>query len=567
MSELPSAARPSDATEEGAGGGATGHAAGAVADSRGGRHALLVGAGILSSRIFGLVRAKVLNYYLGLGDVADAYSVAIRIPNMLQNLFGEGVLSASFIPVYAGLLGRGDEEEAGRTAGAVFALLALATALLVLAGMLFTPALVSVLASGFTGEKRALTIQLVRIFFPGVGLLVLSAWCLGVLNSHRRFLLSYSAPVLWNVAIIAALVSAGGGLHLPGAAELPRIARIAAWGAVAGSALQFLVQLPTVLRLARGLRLWLGRGSPQVRTVLRNFGPAVMGRGVVQISAWVDLTIASWLPAGAAAGLTNAQMIYLLPVGLFGMSVSAAALPAMASMAGGAGGAAGAAGAAAQALRAQLVGGLRRVAFLVVPSAAAFLAFGDLIAGLLLQGGNFTRGDSLYTWGILAGSAVGLLATTLGRLYNSAFFALHDTRTPLRYAGVRLLLVGVLGVPAALLLPRLLGIDPLWGAAGLTASAGIAGWVEFLLLRRALEKRAGRARLDGLLLPRLWLAAATAAALGWGARQLVGVERAALSAVVVLGTFGAAYLALASLLGVGDVRALLRRSGRSGRTG
>lgn len=517
---------------------------------------MLVGAGILLSRIFGLVRSKVLNYYLGLGDVADAYSVAIRIPNMLQNLFGEGVLSASFIPVYAGLLGRGEGEEADHTAGAVFALLALVTALLVLAGVLFTPVLVSALASGFSGEKRALTIQLVRIFFPAVGLLVLSAWCLGVLNSHRRFLLSYSAPVLMNVAIIVALIYAGSGLRVPTAEELPRIARIAAWGAVVGAALQFAVQLPVVLRVARGLRLSLGRGSPHVRTILRNFGPVLLGRGAVQISGWVDLTIASWLPAGAAAGLTNAQMIYLLPVSLFGMSVSAAELPAMSS-------ASGDGTVISEELRSRLVKGLQRVAFLVVPSAVAFLAFGDLIAGLLLQGGRFTAADSLYTWGILAGSAVGLLATTLARLYNSAFYALRDTRTPLRYATVRLVLVAALGVPAALLLPGLLGIDPLWGAAGLTASAGISGWIELFLLRRAFEQRAGHSRLDWLPLLRLWAIAAAAAVLGWGTRVVVGDRHVALTAILVLGVFGVGYLGLATLFGVGDIRTVIARLTRS----
>jgi putative peptidoglycan lipid II flippase len=518
----------------------------------GARHALLVGAGIFLSRIFGLVRTKFLNYYLGLGDVADAYSVAFRIPNILQNLFGEGVLSASFIPVYAGLLGKDDEVEAGRTAGAVFAMLALAVALLVLLGLLFTPFIVTLLASGFTGAKRELTIQLVRIFLPGIGVLVLSAWCLGVLNSHRRFLLSYSAPVLWNVAIIGALFYAGGGLHVPSAGELPRIARIAAWGSVLGAVLQFGIQLPTVLRIARGLRLWLGRSSAHVREVLRNFVPAVVGRGVVQLSITVDLTIASWLPTGAAMGLTNAQTIYLLPVSLFGMSVSAAELPAMSRVTGDA-------SAVAEALRGRLAGGLRRVAFFVVPSAAAFLAFGDLIAGLLLQGGRFGRADSVYTWGILAGSSIGLLAATLARLYSSGFYAMRDTRTPLRFAIVRLLLVGALGVPAALLLPRLVGVDPLWGAAGLTASAGIAGWIEFFLLRRALERRVGRARLEGGVLARLWTAAALAAAAGWGLKLLLGVRHAALTAVVVLGAYGLLYLALSVGLGVGEARGFLAR--------
>jgi len=531
----------------------------------GGRHALLVGAGILISRLFGLVRAKVLSYYLGLGDVADAYSVAIRIPNMLQNLFGEGVLSASFIPVYAGLVGR-DDEEAGRTAGAVFSLLALVTALLVLVGVLVTPSLVSLLASGFTGEKRALTIHLVRIFFPSVGLLVLSAWCLGVLNSHRRFLLSYSTPVLMNLAIVVALVMGGGGLRTPAVDELPRVAQFAAWGAVVGASLQFLVQIPVVLRLATGLRLGLARQSEHVRAVLRNFWPVVLGRGAVQISGWIDLTIATWLPTGAAAGLTNAQMIYLLPVSLFGMSVSAAELPAMSSMAGpDATGSGRLPERVADALRARLTAGLGRVAFLVVPSAAAFLAFGDLIAGLLLQGGNFTRGDSLYTWGILAGSAVGLLAATLARLYNSAFYALRDTRTPFRIGLLRLLLVALLGIPAALLLPRMLGVNPLWGAAGLTASAGVAGWIELYYLRRALERRTGPARLDWRMLIRLWLAASLAAALGWGVRLALGVDRVALTAVLTLGTFGVAYLLLAQLLGGGTMNYLpLRRRARKG---
>src|SRR6185369_6690778 len=175
------------------------------------------------------------------------------------------------------------------------------------------------------GDKRAATIRLVRILFPGAGLLVLSAWCLGVLNSHRRFFLSYAAPVLWNLAIIASLVAFGQGR------TGYRLAEIAAWGSVVGSLLQLGVQLPTVARLLEGLRPRLARGSAPVALVLRNFGPVFVGRGVVQISAYVDTVLASLLPTGAVAGLSYAQVIYTLPVSLFGMSVSAAELPAMAS--------------------------------------------------------------------------------------------------------------------------------------------------------------------------------------------------------------------------------------------
>ena len=174
---------------------------------RTGRSAVFVATGILLSRLSGFVRLRAFAYYFGLeSDAADAFNAAFRIPNLLQNLFGEGALSASFIPVYAALVARGDRREADRVAGAVASLLAMLIALLVLAGVLATPLLIDAIAPGFSGAKRDLTIDIVRILFPGAGLLVMSAWCLGVLNSHHRFLLSYTAPVVWNAAMIAALV-------------------------------------------------------------------------------------------------------------------------------------------------------------------------------------------------------------------------------------------------------------------------------------------------------------------------------------------------------------------------
>jgi putative peptidoglycan lipid II flippase len=168
----------------------------------------LVAAGILLSRLAGLVRQRVLSHYLGLSLPADAFNLAFRIPNFLQNLFGEGVLSASFIPSYARLRSEGRDEEARRLAGAVLGILSIAVAILVALGITTAPWLVTLLAPGFEGPKRELTIELVRVLFPGVGLLVFSAWCLSILNSHRRFFLSYAAPVLWNCAIILATVLA-----------------------------------------------------------------------------------------------------------------------------------------------------------------------------------------------------------------------------------------------------------------------------------------------------------------------------------------------------------------------
>ena len=532
-------APPDDAPAE----SPTGARAGAI---RGRGGAVLVAAGIFLSRIFGLVRQRVMSHYLGTSDAADAFNAALRIPNFLQNLFGEGILSASFIPVYARLLAEGDEREATHVAGAVAAILAAITSLLVLVGVLATPWIIDVIALGFEGEKRDLTVRLVRILFPGAGLLVMSAWCLGVLNSHRHFFLSYAAPIVWNVAIIAALLGFGGRL---GQADL---AVVAAWGSVVGSGLQLLVQLPTVMRVLPHFRPALDATSAHVRAVFGSFLPVFVGRGVVQVSAFVDVMLASLLPGGAVAALTSAQTIYMLPVSLFGMSVSAAELPAMS-------GAVGDEGTRALALRTRLDAGLRRIAFFVVPSAMAFLALGDVVAGALFQTGQFRRTDTVWVWGILAGSAVGLLASTLGRLYSSTYYALRDTRTPVRFAVARVVLTIALGYLFAIELPPLLGVDSRWGAAGLTASAGIAGWVELWLLRRGLRGRVGRTGLAPSQLAALWGSAAAAAAVAWGVKLAVGAVHPVLGAAAILAPYGLVYFGLTSALRVPESRAVVDR--------
>ncbi|HEX8458317.1 MAG TPA: murein biosynthesis integral membrane protein MurJ [Pyrinomonadaceae bacterium] len=507
------------------------------------KYAFLVGAGILLSRIVGLIRQRVFAYYFGNSFAKDAFDAAFRIPNFLQNAFGEGALSASFIPVYANLLARGDEEEANNVAGAVFTLLALVTSVLVLGGIFATPYLINIIAPGFEGARQELTLRLVRIFFPGAGLLVLSAWCLGVLNSHRRFFLSYTAPIIWNFAIIAALVSFGGltaGGRMFSDEFGARLALMAAWGSVIGSALQFGVQMPTVLRLIKRLRLTFDFTSTHLRTVVRNFLPVFVSRGVIQISAFVDQLLASYLPIGAVSALTFAQSIYTLPVSLFGMSVSAAELPAMSSATGDEAEVAGQ-------LRRRLDSGLRQIAFFIVPSAMAFVALGDIIVGVLYRTGRFTDADVLYVWGIIAGSATGLLASTLGRLYSSTYYALHDTRTPLRYAVLRIVVSISLGILLSLYVPRALGIDPRWGVAGLTVASGTAGWVEFFLLRRKLNRRIGRTGLPFAYISKLWLAAFLGACVAWGIKLLVGRRHPLLLAALILVPYGLLYFGITSL--------------------
>ncbi|HEY8413106.1 MAG TPA: murein biosynthesis integral membrane protein MurJ [Pyrinomonadaceae bacterium] len=511
-----------------------------------GRSAFFVGAGILISRIVGLIRQRIFAHYFGSSGEGDAFSAAFRIPNFLQNVFGEGALSASFIPVYAKLLAERDEEHAGRVANAVFGILALVTSVIVLVGVLATPYIVTAIAAGFEAERRELTITLVRIFFPGAGLLVLSAWCLGVLNSHHRFFISYTAPVAWNAAIIFCLIFFGNRL------DLPHLAEATAWGSVVGSALQFGVQLPTVLRLIHHFRPALQFASEHVRQVLRSFLPVFISRGVVQISAFVDAFLASFLGEGAVVALNYAQSLYTLPVSLFGMSVSAAELPAMSKSLG-------AIEVVAETLRRRLDAGLQRISFFIVPSAVAFLALGDVIAAVLYQTGRFTRADTIYVWTILAGSAVGLLASTLGRLYSSTYYALRDTKTPLVYAIVRVVLTTILGYLFSIPLPRALGLDPRLGAAGLTISAGLAGWVEFVLLRRSLNRRIGRTGLSFTYTAKLWVGALASVVVGWGLKVLVAGWHPIPLAVVVLGGYGVTYFGVGYLFGLTQARIIIDR--------
>ena len=525
-----------------------------VPRSRTKQFAFLVAAGIFLSRIAGLIRDRVFAHYFGNSDAADAFKAALRIPNFLQNLFGEGVLSASFIPVYAKLLTRQDDEESRRTAGAIAALLALTTSILVLLGVLATPYLIDAIAPGFSGEKRELTIRLVRILFPGVGLLVFSAWCLGILNSHGKFFLSYTAPVIWNAAMIATMWGFGRRY-----AQFP-LAVVLALGSVVGSALQVGVQLPVVLRLLKGLHLNLRYHTENVRTVVSNFGPVFVGRGVVQISAYVDALLASLLPTGAVAALAYAQTLYTLPVSLFGMSVSAAELPQMS-------GALGNEQEVAGILRGRLDSGLRQIAFFVLPSAVAFLVLGDVIVAAIYQSGRFSGGgnfrhpsDVVYVWGILAGATVGLLSSTLSRLYSSTYYALRDTRTPLWYAIVRVILTTGLGYLCAIPLPPALGIETRWGVAGLTISAGVASWIEFVLLRRTLNRRIGKTGLPARHLAKLWTAALVAAALAWAIRHFLGHQPPVILAALVLVPYGLIYFGTAHALHVDEAGAVFARA-------
>jgi putative peptidoglycan lipid II flippase len=497
--------------------------------------AFFVGLGIFLSRISGLIRVRVFAHYFGNSDAADAFNAALKIPNFLQNLFGEGVLSASFIPVYANLIAEShnkeiDEEnkiEASKVASIIGSLLFVVISIIVLLGIMATPFLIDTIAPGFIGEKKQLTIKIVQIIFPGTGLLVMSAWCLGILNSHRKFFLSYAAPVIWNAAIIGALIFFGRN------SEQYNLAIITAWGLVAGSFLQFLVQLPFTLSLVRHFKPSLKLKSANVQIVIRNFFPVVISRGVVQLSAYIDSMLASLLPAGAVSTLAYAQTLYLLPISLFGMSVSASELPAMSSIKGSLDEIYGM-------LKLRLEAGLEKIAFYIIPSVCAFIFLGQYIISAIFQSGKFGNDEAFGVWMVLIGSTVGLLASTLGRLYSSTFYSLKDTKTPLKFAIIRVLLTSILGYLCALVLPGLLHVNASWGTTGLTASAGFSGWVEFYLLRKNLNKLIGPTGLKISYQIKLWSCSLLASIISFGIAKFIHLGHI-FSAVVIFSIYGAIY--------------------------
>ena len=536
-----------------------------------------VAGGILISRLLGLVREASLATFFGAGPHADVFRTALRGPSILQNLLGEQTLSASFIPVYSRLLAEGRRQDAGRFAGAVFGLLLAATGGLSLLGMLLAEPLVTVLSAGYLSDaarvaageaavdRFPLAVRAVRIVFPMAGLLALSAWCLGVLNSHRRFFLPYLAPAVWNAAIIAVLWWVGTPLFAEaGAAGLAppardRILIAACVGALAGGLLQLAVQLPSVFRVLEGFRLSFSTRARGVTECLRNFAPLAASRGAVQLSGYLDQLLASFLVAGAQAALGWAFLPYFLPVSLFALSVAAAELPELSRLDPDDG---------REALRRRLVIGWRQMLFPMMAAAVGYLLLGFLVVAVLYRRGEFGAEDHWLVVLVLAAYSLGLPASGTSRLFTNLFYALGATRVPARIAVERVALSAVAGaglmlwldrfavaavMPAAPAAPRLY-----LGAVGLAAASALAAWYELARLVFAVRRQVGRPGLPlgyaaGLM------AAAVAAALPalalwrWSPLPLLP------TALGALALYAAGYLALTRLAGISEAARWLPR--------
>lgn len=537
--------------------------------------ARLVAIGILTSRIFGLVRQKAFAWFFGVSAFTDVINTAFRLPNVLQNLLGEQSLSAAFIPIYSRMVEEGKEEEARRFAGAIFGLLVAVVSLLVVLGVLLARPIVTIAAAGFlkdaalveAGEmavdRLELAVRAVRIVLPMTGLLVLSAWCLGILNSHRRFLLPYMAPVFWNVAIIGMLAFAAfqsGGIGAPGDAATSVLENwlfAVFWGGLLGGFLQFAVQLPAVFSLLGGFRPSLSLAAPGVRESLKMFGPALLGRGVVQLAFYVNVFLASLLAPGAPAALAFAMMLYNLPLSAFGMSVAAGELPELSRAS---------PEAAVARVRERLGTAIRQSVFVMAPATCGYLAFGYLVTWVIYSGGAFTVEHNALVAAVLGAASLGLIAAATSRILQNTFFALRDTRTPAKIAAVRLFVGALAGAGLMVILDQYKvgdvfykldgSVDLRLGAVALAFGGAVGDWLELILLRRQLVQRIPGLKLPVAAMTRMFMAALVAALLlmvVWRIllpRLLAGMGVALepgllVTALVLLPAFAMAYLGTA----------------------
>ena len=490
------------------------------------RNAAVVAGATLVSRILGFVRDIIVAFALGAGVFADAFFVAFRIPNLLRRLFGEGSLTMAFIPVYSRVLEEEGEEAAAAMARSAMAWLAgVLIAITVLVEILARP-LTMAIAPGFldNAAQFAVTVDLVRICFPYVIFICSVALCMGILNSRNHFL----APALAPVALNAALISAALFGYFFGY----NVAYCMAWGVLAGGAAQWLLQQPFLTRTGfswRGPWSWRNPGVARMGLLML---PTVFGAAVYQINILLGTLLASFLPVGSVSYLYYADRLVQFPLGVFGIAVSTAALPSLSRLA-----AKGEMDEFGKALSASL--GL--TLFIALPAAAGLIGLAQPVIALLFERGAFTAPDVAATAQALVAYSVGLPFIALARPLVAAFYALEDTRTPVRIAVACLAANVGLGVWL---------MQPL-AHVGLAVAVSASSLLNFALLHVLLTRRLG-ARLmpPGTVLKTGLLSILV----GWGAFTSASWHPWWL---LLIPAWVVVYVALSLALRVGEVRLLL----------
>ncbi len=426
----------------------------------------VVGGATVVSRVLGLVRDAVMAAIFGATPAADAFFVAFRIPNLMRQLFGEGALASSFVPVYTDILEKEGKSRAGEFASNLFSLLIIVLTIVTCLGVVFAPYLVRVVALGFTpgSEVFNLTVLLTRWMLPYMVFICAAAMGMGILNSHRHFLVPAAAPALLNVAIISAALLVAPNLTVPITAL--------AWGVLVGGVLQLLVMLPPMK--SRGVMpgLKVPELSPEVRRMAIIMGPAVLGVAVYQVNVLVDTLLASFLATGSITYLWYGNRMMQFPLGVFGIALATAALPTLSSQV---------AEGRMEDFRGTVSFSLGLTAFIGIPAALGLIALREPIIATLFGRGAFSAGD-------VAGAAQALLYYSIGlplfigiKILGRGFFALENTRIPFFAAGVALVVNIVL---------NLLLMGPM-GHAGLALATSLASGVNLVILARYFTRDTG----------------------------------------------------------------------------
>jgi len=503
--------------------------------------AWVVGLATLLSRVFGFIRDVVVAGFFGAGLATDAFFVAFRIPNLLRRLFAEGSLTIAFVPVFTEYLKKRSKEEAIELAGVAFTLLSIVLALVSVAGILLSPWIVMVMAPGFTDvpDKYALTVFLTRLMFPYIFFISLVALCMGILNSLRHFAAPALAPVVLNLCMIGAVFALKGCFADP-------ILSLAV-GVMAGGILQLAMQFPFLRKVGARLRPNFHFNHPGIRRIGLLMLPAVFGAAVYQANVFIGTILASLLPGGSVSYLYYADRVVELPLGVFAIAVGTAALPSFSEQA---------AEKDYEELKKTISFSLRLILFVTIPAMAALIILRVPIISVLFQRGQFDVASTLPTAQALLYYAVGLWAFSCIRVVVSAFYALQDTKTPVKIAVVALMVNASMGV--ALMFPMKHN--------GLALATSIASAVNIIALALILERKVGRfLRRDfWMSIFRTTLATAAMAAavgiagtiMGWDNTGAFG-DRVFFLVVAIFVGFST-FMISSFLLGGPEVRALLR---------
>ncbi|MBG0791577.1 MAG: murein biosynthesis integral membrane protein MurJ [Desulfovibrionaceae bacterium] len=490
------------------------------------RNAAVVAGATLVSRILGFVRDIIVAFALGAGLFADAFFVAFRIPNLLRRLFGEGSLTMAFIPVYSRVLEEEGEEAARSMARSAMAwLAAVLVGITVVVEILARP-LTMAIAPGFLGnaEQFAVTVDLVRICFPYVIFICSVALCMGILNARNHFLAPALAPVALNVALI--------GSALFGYFFGYNVAYCMAWGVLVGGAAQWLLQQPFLARTGfswRGSWSWRNKGVARMGLLML---PTVFGAAVYQINILLGTLLASFLPTGSVSYLYYADRLVQFPLGVFGIAVSTAALPSLSRLA---------ARGEAEEFDNALSASLGLTLFIALPAAAGLIGLAHPVIALLFERGAFTATDVTATARALVAYSVGLPFIALARPLVAAFYALEDTRTPVKIAVACLVANVGLGV----------WLMQSMAHVGLAVAVSVSSMLNFGLLHVLLTRRRGTRLMPPGTVLRTGLLSIL---IGWGAFATATWHPWWLLLIPV---WAVVYVLLALVLRVGEARLFL----------